>query len=340
MKKLTVLLSLSLASAVVIGYAMLSANPKHEATASAQQAEDAKCSAKPNDINVPSCGAWWGTYAKPRNGESHLQALKSLENKVERTFDIVRLAYHRWDEVFPNDEQKQASSEGRIIIFNWKPQTVAGVPVNWKSISSGKENDIIDKAAARIKAFDKKVFVVFHHEPENDVGNEYGTAEEYAAAYRYVHDRFGTDNVNNVIWVINYIGNPKFRDIQPTMYPGDNYIDWVAFDRYNGAECKGRKWTNFAELMQEPYDFFASKFPGKPLMIAEYGTVENKDGSPSKADWFNSMKDAMSNNFPKIKAVISFNSDRECEWWIESSQPSKDAYTNTGKQKYFNPVRP
>lgn len=110
MKKLVSLLSLSLASAFIIGYAMLPATPQHEAAALAQQAEDAKCTASPNNINVPSCGAWWGTYAKPRGDESPLQALKSLEKKVERTFNIVRLAYHRWDEVFPSPLTKKMTS--------------------------------------------------------------------------------------------------------------------------------------------------------------------------------------------------------------------------------------
>ncbi|MDQ3881394.1 MAG: hypothetical protein M3295_10035 [Chloroflexota bacterium] len=69
--------------------------------------------------------------------------------------------------------------------------------IPWANIAAGFENTQIDAIAARIKALGFPVFMAFQQERETAVGT-YGTAAEYAAAYRYVVKRFGVDGVTNV----------------------------------------------------------------------------------------------------------------------------------------------
>lgn len=48
--------------------------------------------------------------------------------------------------------------------------------------------------------------------------------------------------------------------------------------------------------------------PGKPLMLAEFGSVEDANDLNAKANWITyALLTQMPNNFPAIKAVLSYN---------------------------------
>jgi hypothetical protein len=336
MKKITALLALT------AFFVACSNTSIEQPSPAALEQEAAKCTAKPNAILVPSCGAWWGVYAKPVDNQERIEALEALEAKVDRTFDLVRLDYHLWNDDFPSKDELEASKGGRIVQFNWKPLLEDGTIIPWRSIALGKEDQRIVQLARKIKAFGKKAFMTFHHEPDNDVGTAYGSAKDYAAAARRVHDIFEKNGATNAIWMWYLIGAEKFADVFADMYPGDAYVDWISYDTYNRGVCReGRKpWQGFADSKAWFYQYLEKNHPNKPWMVTEYGTDDNIDPTPTKADWILDIKKQIRTKYPKLKGVMYFHSDRGCQHWIDSSPESLEAFKKMGKDPFFNPVRP
>ena len=211
---------------------------------------------------APNSGALWGTSKFD----------KGWEAQMGRKFDIVHF-YHQWSQSFPTAEERALAAEGRLLLINWKS------PGSWPAVANGSQDAQITATANRLKAFGKKVFLAFHHEPENDIGGA-GQPADYARAFRRVVDGFNRVGADNVLFVWNMMGFVGGHgDIYPTLYPGDQYVDWIAYDPYNWYGCKaGHKTRSFAEITKPFYDWTAAHAPGKPLMLAEYGLREQPAG--------------------------------------------------------------
>jgi beta-mannanase len=271
-------------------------------------------------IMAPSGGALWGTSKFDRSWESQLG----------RKFDIAHF-YHQWTSNFPTAEERSIAAEGRLLLLNWK------MPSPWSSVASGSQDGQIAAVAGRLKALGRKVFLAPHHEPEDQVGS-FGSASDYARAFRRIVDEFRQAGANNVIFVWNmmgYVGG--WGSIYPQLYPGDSYVDWIAWDPYNWYGCKsGQKPRSFAEITKPMYDWTAAHAPGKPLMLAEFGLREQPAGAPSKAEWFRDALVTLKTTRTRIKALVYFNTNHTCDWRITSSSSSVAAYKQIGLDGFLN----
>jgi beta-mannanase len=271
-------------------------------------------------IMAPSGGALWGTSKFDRSWESQLG----------RKFDIAHF-YHQWTSNFPTAEERSIAAEGRLLLLNWK------MPSPWSSVANGGQDGQIAAVAGRLKALGRKVFLAPHHEPEDQVGS-FGSASDYARAYRRIVEEFRQAGANNVIFVWNmmgYVGG--WGSIYPQLYPGDSYVDWIAWDPYNWYGCKsGQKPRSFAEITKPMYDWTAAHAPGKPLMLAEFGLREQPAGAPSKAEWFRDALVTLKTTRTRIKALVYFNTNHTCDWRITSSSSSVAAYKQIGLDGFLN----
>jgi beta-mannanase len=271
-------------------------------------------------VMAPHSGALWGTSKFTREWEA----------QMGRKFDIVHF-YHQWSQNFPTAEERALAAEGRILLLNWKS------PGSWPAVANGSQDAQIAETAGRLKALGSKVFLAFHHEPENDVGAA-GQPADYARAFRRVVDGFRRAGAGNVLFVWNmmgYVGG--YGSIYPTLYPGDDYVDWIAYDPYNWYGCRaGAKGRSFAQITKPFYDWTAAHAPGKPLMLAEYGLREQAPGTPSKADWFRDQLVQLKTTRSRIKAVVYFNNLHECDWRITSSSASAAAFREIGRDRHVN----
>jgi hypothetical protein len=81
--------------------------------------------------------------------------------------------------------------------------------------------------------------------------------------------------------------------------------------------------------LKNSYNEILNVAPNKPMMLAEWASIEAGDGGAKKAAW---ITDALTTqipiNFPKIKAVVWFNFDMNTgeTYPIESSQAATDAW--------------
>jgi beta-mannanase len=273
-----------------------------------------------SSVMAPNSGALWGTSKFDR----------AWEAQMGRKFDIVHF-YHQWAQDFPTAEERSLAAEGRLLLINWKS------PGSWPAVANGSQDGQITETATRLKAFGRKMFLGFHHEPENDIGAA-GQPADYARAFRRVVDVFNRVGADNVLFVWNmmgYVGG--YGNIYPTLYPGDQYVDWIAYDPYNWYGCKaGQRGRSFAEITKPFYDWTAANTPGKPLMLAEYGLREQAAGMPSKADWFRDELVQLRTTRTRLKALVYFNNDHNCDWRITSSSASVAAYREIGRDAHLN----
>jgi beta-mannanase len=156
------------------------------------------------------------------------------------------------------------------------------------------------------------------------LGGDGNTAQQYVAAWRRLHGIFQREGATNVQWVWSpNIIDASAADFTP-MYPGDDYVDWVALDGYNWATRN--PWKSFTELYQRSYDAITA-LTDRPLMIAEWGSTEQ---GGDKGAWLRSaLTSEIPNAFPRIKAVVYFNQQYDGEdWRITTSEGARRGYAD------------
>ena len=197
---------------------------------------------------VPSCGVLWGVYKPPASGENLQTAYTNLEGQVGRKFDII-YRYHDMSNSggtgqFPDKYEQALYASGHLLLANWASRVFSSnTTLQWSAIAAGKyDASVIDPEAARIKAFGKPIMLSLDAEMDARVGTM-GTAADYVAAFRHIHDRFAADGVTNVVWVWTITGSSGHDSIFPSLYPGNAYVDWVGFDPYNFYNCQNASGT-------------------------------------------------------------------------------------------------
>src|SRR5690606_27711555 len=102
------------------------------------------------------------------------------------------------------------------LVQNWKPARI------WADATghNTKIDTRIDRAALKIqKLAPKQVFLVIHHEPENDMSSpgsmsgKAGSAADYRAMWANVRARFDHLGVDNVVWGMAYMNYPKWYPV-------------------------------------------------------------------------------------------------------------------------------
>lgn len=162
----------------------------------------------------------------------------------------------------------------------------------------------------------------------------------FISAFRRFQTIFAEQGVpaQSVKWVFapngwSKPGLPTFEDY----YPGDAYVDVLAISAYNFGYCNGGVWEEPKTVFNNPYisnghylDRLRSMAPSKPIFIAQTASSSYKTSGASnpseKERW---LRDAYSylSTQQNVRAVIYFNSHKECDWEI---------FTNTATSQVRN----
>ena len=166
----------------------------------------------------------------------------------------------------------------------------------------------------------------------------------FKLAYRRIQQIFTDEGVpsDSVRWVFapngwSAAGDPILEDY----YPGDAYVDVVAFSAYNFGYCSVNThpaWQTPETAYHEYVDRLVALAPSKPIFIAQTATTaytKNGRSVAAKNQW---LTDAY--NFvvahPAVRAVIYYNRwDAECDWSFY--QQGGEQYTGY-RQGVANPV--
>lgn len=265
---------------------------------------------------IPSCGAWWGIAPEVFTGAPVEQALAGAEARMGSGADVVHV-YHRGGELFPTRAETRLARDParpRLLMVNWKPS----LEHTWAEIARGRIDRRIDRLAAHLRRhFPERFFLTVHHEPEDDVRTTPGSgmqAADYAAMYRHVVQRLRAGGVRNAVMVMTYMGVPNWSSERwfEELYPGDDVVDWVAMDPY--ADDRVRDFDGLvnktrAEFPQWPgfYRWTQARFPGKPVMVAEWGVFERPHDRSFKRRFYESVSRQVQ-RYPQIKALLYFDS--------------------------------
>jgi hypothetical protein len=109
-------------------------------------------------------------------------------------------------------------------------------------------------------------------------------------------------------------------------------VNWTGLSAYN----KFNTWLglnplltgNTTDWLRNSYNALVNVAPSKPMMLAEWASIEAGDGGTKKAAW---IKEALVNQipwkFPQVKAIIYFNwATGGATYPIQSSQAATDAW--------------
>jgi beta-mannanase len=121
-------------------------------------------------------------------------------------------------------------------------------------------------------------------------------------------------------------------------YPGDEYVDLVGLDIYNGAG-KGAFWRSFRKEGIENYFVLTDKLPQKPIIVCEAASRERRAGECSncenKGEWIKEMTETLESDMSRVKLLSWFN---EKEYFrVNSSKESEKSYEkNVIQNNYFS----
>jgi autotransporter-associated beta strand protein len=266
-----------------------------------------------------------GVYAYGEGGltsSSDWQAVTNFVNNAQKDVSIIN-NFDSWTDsssatngtqTFPTTEMNNIRSHGSIPMFTWQPQNGSqGVTQSFTlaNIINGAYDTYITNWAAAAKSWGHPFFLRLAHEMN---GTWYpwcasvngNTAAQYVQMWQHVHDIFTSVGATNVTWVwcVNVI--PGMPTPINQLYPGDNYVDWLALDGYNRL---ANPWQDFSAIAATTMTQLTSIAPGKPVMVAETGCNQTNNPTETKAQWIlNALTNYLPVMQPRIKAWVYFNS--------------------------------
>jgi hypothetical protein len=270
----------------------------------------------PTALLEPPCGAWFGAFV-PHSKGNLAQKVRDYEHKVGRRLDIV-YTYHDMSQVqgtrlegqLLTDEEQRVAADGRLLLLSWESKWWGGTKAQqptWRQIADGElDASVIDVQARRVKAYGKKIFLSFDLEMDTRTPAS-GTPEDYVRAYRHIHDRFRQLGVTNVVWTWITTGYLAHADLIERMYPGDDYVDWVAYNQYNYYRCHQADWLSFAQTQRATHDWIRRNISAdKPLMLSEFGTADDPSRPDRQADWYAQVPTVLK-DLTGVKAALQWN---------------------------------
>jgi beta-mannanase len=299
---------------------------------------------------VPASGqVAFGTYRYVFPND--LSSVAAYEQATGKQMTIVHwyALWGGWKAEFSRADLDLVDRRGSVPMITWEPW--AGTPNDpaWSlraAILSGQHDAYIESWARGMAAYGKPVLLRFahemHHQPTYPwaLGNLGNTADEYVAAWRHVRAIFDRHGATNVAWVWNpnTMGDTSattYAPIYRALYPGDAYVDWVGLDLYNTGprlNWGAPYWRSLAAVLSQPYAAIMA-VANKPLILGEVGSAET---GGDKAQWISEgLGPSLVAQFPRVKAVVWFDMNKEEAWAVSSSSSAQSAYVSALRQSQY-----
>ncbi len=196
------------------------------------------------------------------------------------------------------------------------------------AIINGSCDAYIDDFARRLKGwhdrFGDRFMIRFMHEMNISHSAWWQDDANYPTRFRQAFQRVvtrfraqgATREMAQFVWSPNWQSNPP-RDWNtiPNYYPGDQYVDWIGLSGYNwhGSGGQDPTWRTFDGLYVDPIpELGVGVLPylhctyAKPIVLAEFASVDGPGGSQTKAQWITNAYQRML-DFPHLRAAVWFN---------------------------------
>lgn len=243
-----------------------------------------------------------------------------------------------------------------VMIWTWSPedwtydrraaQNEALAP---PAIATGEHDAYIDAYADQVTAWGHRVIIRMMHEMNGDwmqwsPGFFPGqSASDFVAAWQHIVDRFRARGATNVEWCWcpnvfgpagEYMGGENARANIESLYPGDEYVDWVGIDAYNNVpEAPTRSLKRLLTGGGNLYQVVRTIAPDKPVMLPEFGCNKQADGGKP---WFwIGIETNLRWYFPEIRAISCWDRNLDGKFAVDSSAISLLCYKLLAKDPYF-----
>lgn len=303
-------------------------------------AQQASAAVRPVGPLTPASGTYFGAMTNPDRSttDSTPTEVAALETSMGRKLAIVN-QFYAYPELINGNRERAQMAEGRIPMITWgASDTIA--------LANGSQDVYLRRQARSIAAIGGTVFLRFFHEPEGAYRAAYvHSAADFVAAWRHVHALFLAEGATNVVWIWCPTAWSFTATTSPAAYyPGDDVVDWVASDGYNWAPTQpGAQWRTFSQIFARWYAWGVAK--GKPLMIAEFGALEDPALPDRKAQWLRDALTTLKTTYPLIQAAVYFDTTHPTPaynlvWDLRSSAASLAAWTAIGQDPYLAAAPP
>jgi len=240
--------------------------------------------------------------------------------------------YQAWGSAAPFDATRAgaAAARGALPVLTWEPWAPgAGVQqpaYSLDRIVDGSHDGYVTGFARQVRDWGGRVAVRFLHELNApnypwSVGVNGNTASDAIAAWKHVRAIFDREGVRNVVWVwcvnVHAPGTTPYGEV----YPGDEAVDWVAVDGYNGGTTL--PWGGW----RSPQQVFGPSLEDlhalsdRPLAITEVGSSEQ---GGDKAAWVDQLFRLAVEH--RVRVLIWFQYQKEADWRVDSSPRSAAAF--------------
>ena len=213
---------------------------------------------------------------------SKIDAYAKLTGAMPR----IVMWYQAWESnsgVFQPKAANTVRSRGAMPLISWEPWRSRTTDPEWalSTIISGAHDPYIRQWTKAVAAWGHPIYVRLMYEMNGywtawSPGVNGNTTDQFVRAWRHIVNIARAQGADNIRWVwapnINS-DNPKLSSYA-SVFPGDDYVDWVGLDGFNwGTSRLTTSWrdvvTTFKRSVTE-----ARTLTAKPVMIAEVGSSE------------------------------------------------------------------
>jgi hypothetical protein len=312
-------------------------------------------------VAVPGNACSLGAWSKEGNTANFSDIAANFESNFSNACDKKLGVIHffqpfavdggNMQNFYPSVERvNKVISEGYVPLITLEDHFVNAGPgfrqPNLYSIVEGHFDAFFADWAKQIKKVDGVVMLRILHEFNGDwypwcIAKNDNNPQLLIRAFRHIHDIFNAQEVTNVrfIWCPNSMSFPQESwNFIMEAYPGDEYVDYVALDIYNGAGKDNSVWRSFRKEGIENYYILSERLPQKPLLICETASRERRGDesqtAQNKPEWIRDMSEALSTDMSRIKLLTWFNEKESFK--VNSSPASQKAFLNyVMKNNYF-----
>ncbi|MGW7581222.1 glycoside hydrolase family 26 protein [Kitasatospora sp. NPDC054768] len=282
----------------------------------------------------PAGGAFTGIMTKP--GPYDLGPLDEFTAAVKHQPSVLEFSVGWWDRKFDRRVFDTVAERGIMPMVAWEPwdyrkeakeDKLRGEQPEYalSNIIDGRFDDYIRTWAEGVKGLGYPIALRFAHEmngywypwTEQANGNRKG---QYVQAWQHVHDIFKQVGATRVTWVWSPNVDYENATSLNTLYPGEDYVDWVGLSGYYGTTGV-EKYKSFDQIFQPTIEQIRA-FTKKPVVITETGAT---DTSGLKAQWITEMF-AQLPQHPDIIGVIWYESRKEVDWRVAASGAASEAF--------------
>lgn len=192
-------------------------------------------------------------------------------------------------------------------------------------VAASDHDDYTASYARQIRRWGGTLALRFAHELNApiypwSVGLNGNTEQDALDAWRHVQQVFAAEGADVVwVWSVNVSGEETVP-YEP-FFPGDDDVDWIGLDGYNGGEAlPWGGWRTPEELLGPDVDRLQD-LSDRPVMLTEVASAE---AGGDKAGWISDLFDFCRD--AGVAGLVWFDYAKEADWRVNSSSEAAAAF--------------